>query len=582
MSRPKVEHLRRDGAIVLLFVVLTAIMVMPPVTAWNHAVTGDNGDSVLNLWIMDWVWHHAGSWSELWRGQLFQPHTTSLAYSEALFPQSLLFGIFRAATFGSSAAGFNAVLLVSWTASLWWTYRLLRRVCADDLAAIIGSVAWNFSAARLGHIWHFQLVTAGALVPLVILLTLRLLDKPTVGRGIALGLSLSALVLAASYYGLMMVVAIGFLVAATIVRDKGEGLRSIALPLVLAGAIVGVLVLPVWLQYAHLQRDPYFRRTPEAEFSTTARDLLVPASTTRILDDVPIIEHFSARNVERQMFPGFVTLALAPVGLVAFARRRTALPRRSEIAILVLLGGLMLLLSAGDRGWLFGVDLPGPYRLLRALVPPFNGIRAPSRFGVLFELALCALAAVGIAFLGTRVNRRWYAAGAALLLVGVLAESAVNVPTVDTPNRREWSAVNVALAAKPDGLTLELPIMTSSDGVAWPFIEAPRQYLARIDDKPRVNGYSGFEPKTLEGWSDVLNTFPSDASVRLIHELGVRYVIVRTGLVGEFPTSLRETLVAAQPPLAVSPDDLVSLGTIRPDLVRQVRQYEAAWLVELR
>jgi hypothetical protein len=568
--------------VLALFVVLPALLVLPPVGSWSHTVTGDNGDSVLSLWIMDWVWSHAGSWSELWRGQLFQPHTSSLAYSEAFLPQSLLFGVLRAVTFGSDAAGFNAVLLVSWTASLWWTYRLLRRLCGDDLAAVVGSVAWNFSAARLGHIWHFQLVTAGALVPLVILLTLRLLDKPSVGRGLALGASLAGLVLAASYYGLMMVVAIGFVVLVSVLRDRGRGLRSIALSLVAAGAVVAVLVLPVFLRYAQLQKDPYFRRTPAPEFSTTARDLFVPASTTKLLDEVPVIEHFAPRNVERQLFPGFVVLALAPIGLVALVRRRRALPRGSEIAILVALGGLMLLLSAGDRGWLVGIDRPAPYRLLRALVPPFNGIRAPSRFGILFELALSALATLGLAAVGTRVRRRWYAAGAVLLLAGVLLETAIRVPTVDLPDRPAWTAVNMALAQQPDGLTVELPVMAASDGVAWAYVEGPRAYLARIDDHPRVNGYSGFESKTLEAWSDVLNTFPGDDAVRLVRDLGVRYLIIRTDVVGEFPAATRDNLAAAQPKLAVSPPELVALPVTRPDLVRDVRAYGSAWLVTLR
>ena len=45
------------------------------------------------------------------------------------------------------------------------------------------------------------------------------------------------------------------------------------------------------------------------------------------------------------------------------------------------------------------------------------------------------------------------------------------------------------------GPVLELPIRSSKEGVAWPYVEAPRQLVA-LGRRPsaRVNGYSGFQP----------------------------------------------------------------------------------------
>ncbi len=82
---------------------------------------------------------------------------------------------------------------------------------------------------------------------------------------------------------------------------------------------------------------------------------------------------------------------------------------------------------------------------------------------------------------------------------------------------------------------------SAADGFAWPFVEAPRQYLSTIDFNPRVNGYSGAEPLGFVELAAVLNTYPSAEAQAILDEFGVRYVILHTGDEQGFPAYSGDT-----------------------------------------
>jgi hypothetical protein len=355
-------------------------------------------------------------------------------------------------------------------------------------------------------------------------------------------------------------------------------------PLLAGAALAAVVVFPVWRQYAALQDDPYFRRSPDPQFTTTVRDLFVPASTSRLRTVTSVFDGLQPRNAERQLFPGLVILPFTVVGAVALVRRR---PRsrsraRREAGLLVALGVVMLLLSAGDRGWLVGWDAPGPYRLLRTLVPPLAGVRATSRFAVLFQLAVAVLGAVGLAELGRRLPRRVYLGAGIVVLALVLAESSIHVPTTTVPEATASTAVNYALAERPAGVVAELPMVALEYGAAWAFVESPRQFLARIDGLPRVNGYSGFEPHGFFSEVNTLNTFPGPDSIKLLGDLHVRYVVIRDSLVGELGAPTAAAVEAARPHLSIGAFDIERLASTRPNAVLSVTRAGDSWLVELQ
>ena len=152
---------------------------------------------------------------------------------------------------------------------------------------------------------------------------------------------------------------------------------------------------------------------------------------------------------------------------------------------------------AGERSL---VDF-GPYGAFYHLVPGFDGLRVPARFGMVAAALLAALAGYGLAPLA-----RWRR-GSGLALVSVaflfLAESyAVPMPVNQTWTSDErympaWPTVHRLndgplayrhlLAMPADTIVLELPLGES----AW---DLRYVYYAGLHGKRIVNGYSGYIP----------------------------------------------------------------------------------------
>jgi hypothetical protein len=123
----------------------------------------------------------------------------------------------------------------------------------------------------------------------------------------------------------------------------------------------------------------------------------------------------------------------------------------------------------------------------------------------------------------------------------VVAESALSIRFTPAPDDPRATAVNEELARRGDGPVLELPAGDPS-GWRYALVEAPRQLLATADWRPRVGGYSGFTPPRYSEQVSALETFPSDESLGLLDDLGVRTVVLRLALPGHLPGNLQRAL----------------------------------------
>jgi hypothetical protein len=385
---------------------------------------------------------------------------------------------------------------------------------------------------------------------------------------------LSVTALAASYYGLVAFLAVAVLVSATVLGRRGA-IRQILPAVLVAGLTLVVVVGPVWLQYARLERDPHFRRSPAPELAASAADLgRVPATSTH-LAALPLLQ--PDRNPETPIFPGIAMGGLAVAGLVVLLLRRDT-ARRRELVGLAAMGVLMLVLSGGGSSWILGPRAVQPYQVLARLVPAFAGVRAPARFALLFELGVATCAAVALGAL-----RRWSLGVFAVVLTASLCtlaiESRTHIPEVRLPTTERWTAVNRELSRSAPGLAVELPAVGEQYGWVWGYTEAPRMFLAIRDGHQRVNGYSGFEPAGFDADAALLNSFPSPSSVRWLRDHRVRYVVVRRTPVGHVSTKQGQALDEALPRL----DDaaIEALSGQRPYWLRASKVRGDAILFEL-
>lgn len=575
--------------VLAVFTVLAIGLTFPNLAHFRTFIAGDSGDALLTLWIMRTV--QAGlphGWHALWNAPIFFPAHNTLAYSDTLLPVALLHWPLRL-LFGDVAA-FNLISLGAWVGCSWFSYRLARRYTHTWQAAFVAALVFTYAPIRLAHQVHFQLVVGGALVPLVVLAALRVLDAPSPGRGLVLGLALAALTLTASYYGAMLAVVLVVLIGGSLLLARPSPVRPLLTSLGIAVLVTGALVAPVAAEYLHLQQDPAFRRSFEPAGAAHTGDFAAVSADSYLLRHAPVIGSRStpaSRGVENRLFPGVVAVLFGGAGAVIVAgeaRRRGLRHRRTlELLLLTVAGLVCVLLAFGDRFTVGSTRTPLPFALLRHVVPGFSGMRATARLTLGGELALAMLAAVGIDAL-LRARAATTRALLTVVLVGaVVAESATSLTFVRVPTAADDGGIAAALRKLPSGLVLELPINSSASGVAWPFTESPRQLEALRDGRPRVNGYSGFQSKGFDSVATTLDTFPTPQALAAARERGVRYVVLRTRLVGSLtPASLRAQ-IDADGVGRYTPETAATIVRGLPrDLVRRVDRLPGGYLIELR
>ena len=133
------------------------------------------------------------------------------------------------------------------------------------------------------------------MLPLVVLLMLRLLERPSIGRGVALGIAFAALTFAASYFGAMMGVVLVIVAGGWLLTlRRGERKPTLAALGVTLG-VLAVVVAPVGLQYLKLQQHKEFRRG----FETSSGELLVKDEPAEPMEEGEIEREHLTRAVPK-------------------------------------------------------------------------------------------------------------------------------------------------------------------------------------------------------------------------------------------------------------------------------------------
>lgn len=177
----------------------------------------------------------------------------------------------------------------------------------------------------------------------------------------------------------------------------------------------------------------------------------------------------------------------------------------------------------------------GPYILLYKFFPGFDGLRVPARFIIMVALAVSVFAAFGIARILGRFEGSLKKFGITVIFsILILFESAsipLHMPSVATgdaiPDVYKWLA-----AEKSDFAIIELPLPRKLEDVPWK--EPKRLYYSTYHWKKLVNGYSGYFPPAYDFlYQEGMKDFPSNASIGLLKQLGIRYLIIHSAEFGE-------------------------------------------------
>lgn len=467
------------------------------------------GDPFLYLWVFGWV---MGTilrspldvlTGRVFNANIFHPAESTLAYSDHMILQSVVLTPIYAAT-GDVVLSYNVLLFASMLLSGVAMHAFVRAVTGSTAGAYLAGLAWAFWPYRFAHLVHIQL-QALYFLPLAFLFLHRVMAGRRTLDAIALGGVVGLQALSSVYYA--VIGAVGIAVSAVALAIGIGRWRSslIARRLVLAAAIGGAIVAPVGWVYWRLQRDAGFGRS----LYEASRN----AATFRSYAQVPAENVAYGRTgllpsgmLEQALFPGFVVLALAAVGIVR-GRRGDARPL---VTAMIAVGTLAFVLSLGPDGFR---DL---YALFQRYLFGFQAIRAPARFAVLVMFALTTLAALGLREITRdRPNGKAWAYG--LVLLAALEWLNVPMPLAVAPPRQ--TEVGEWLRREPaPGAVVYLPLPPD-------VASTPAMVQSLEHRRPLINGYSGQRPEFYNALADSLASFPSDESLLALNETGARFVV---------------------------------------------------------
>ena len=485
------------------FLALALLHTWPLATDPGH-LSRHNDDEWLNAWAVSWIAHQLPREPfDLFAANMFHPTDDALAYTEPLLVPGLLGAPLR--WLGASPMlTYNLLLLAGLTLTALALYRLIVAWTGDPWAGLLAGALLAFSTAMLTRLAHLQVMHLYPL-PLALLALDRLIRRGRARDAAWLGGWVLCAALTSGYLAVFVTAALGSALLARIPSLWNRRGVGVALRLAVAAAVT----LAVGYGLLH----PYFERQAARPPSADAPDIAAAlasylATAARMHYGLWSDAFFAA--APRALFPGFVALALAGAALTT----RTVAPK----------GVRPLLLAVAAAGACLSLGPLTPvYEWAYHLFPPFQALRAPSRFGILVVFAVAALAGLGLAGLRRRVSPRRGVVAAA----GLLALATVECLHAPIPYRPvDWSSpIHRVLPALGPGPIAELPLYTGGQfhRNAWYLLASTNHW------RPLVAGFGNSRPPGFDDIVRVVSTFPSILAVARLEALGVSQVIVHGG-----------------------------------------------------
>jgi len=528
------------------FLLLTIFMTWPLVTMMGDHMVGQVGDNIYFVWMIGWFMKalfdlHVDPFN-VW--VLPYPEGWSLAYTEITPAQLLLalpFTLFAGPTIAYNAAHMLSFALSGLIMALW-----IRRLTESRGAALLAGTAYAIMPFHFAHFLIGHLNLSGLQwFPLFFWGFFDLL-YPSPSRNnksqrraiLKTGIGLGLIALTSQYYLFMtgIIAAFIFFIYVLFINRPILKQKSFWMDWLVAALVSLPLIAAAVAPYVSLAGKG---ELPDRElgivrpYSAGLTDFVLP-STDHFLWGKWVGEHFN-----RDMWvEGTLYVGLVNAGLAVFAWVNRKKNNRRTLLILMLAGGsLALLLAMGtDLHWNGApveiptpaflqarwdkptIPIPLPGWVLFKYFPFYAKLRALMRFGIFVLLFICAAAGLGTAELLKRLSPRWKNAATAGLILLVLFDFYPGPYNEFTPVQAR--PVDTWLAQQPgDGAVVQMPFSIAED--------QEHTYYTLVHGKPYVGGFfNAFPPAQYKRVKPILLNFPDKASVELLRELKVRWVLV--------------------------------------------------------
>jgi hypothetical protein len=533
IARPR---LVRGVSVAALAAALAVLFTWPMTPRLGEVGRFDTGDGHWSIWCVAWVSHAlATDPANLFDANIFFPHRDTLAYSENNIVAGVL-GLPAYVLTGNPYATHNLSVLLGIALAFVGAYGLVRYLTHDTGAAIVAGIGFAFCPFLFARTAHIQLLLFFGL-PVAMHALHRVIDAPSIVRGLWLALALAMVALTCGYYGIFAGLLTGFgLVFFGLTRGLWRWSTYWMAGAVAAAGSLAV-VAPFFVPYVRVQRELGFTRSVEeaALYSADPQAWLASSAWAHRW----MLELLGRWN--EVLFPGAITV-IGGVWGAAYAWRAT---RRGEaagtrpvprdvLAFYAICGLLAFWTSFGPAA--------GLYRVLFDAIPVFALLRAPSRIAIIVVLALVVLFAAGLAALRAGHSPRRRTVAAAVLSAALAAELFTPLALREAP---PVTQVQRYLATARRGPVLELPFF-------YERIDFPRhaRYMSASGWhwQPLINGYSDHIPAEYRELAPRMHGFPSPESFAELRQRRARYVVIHFDLYGRRDRErLRERLVLFAP-----------------------------------
>lgn len=503
----------------------------------THVFGGASGDGGLYLFLLQ-TSCKAAIPGHAFTLPAFYPYLGSLTWSDNYILPSCVAAPLL--SFFSPTLVHNILLILATVLNGYCAFLLANSFGLSFVAALTALIAFEgfpFFAAHLGHAqlqWAFVL-------PLGVYFLRQLLADFNTRSSIYFGATLAAALLCSVYYFIFLLI-ITLITILFSPRAKFNLAReSIAL-----GAVVTPLLLFIPLLFSYLATKSTFGARMAHEITAFSANLYSYLSPTPNSQWYAFFSH--SHEVETALFPGFVVLILAAVGMIRASLLLTvalAVVILSELPTFVAIQGqltwiaVLLALYTAHRYRHPAAVLAGAFVIFAAIfsfgfkggtgvfdfayryIPAMDGVRAVGRWGVVAALGFSLLAGFGI-------NK---APKVAWILIPFLVWEV----TPRTIGLEPLSAPPAVFSEVPRGATtLVLPLtatLTPSGGIEKYSDFAKRNtnamnWGARAK-VPVVNGYSGVRSRFLDELPSRTNDFSDPNFLTTIFGIdGLKYVVV--------------------------------------------------------
>ncbi|MCJ7582567.1 MAG: discoidin domain-containing protein [Candidatus Aminicenantes bacterium] len=509
---------------IVLFVILSMIMTYPLVFHMTDSVPSDVGDPLLTIWILSWTSHNFSTgFNNLWDTNIFFPHQKTLLYADHILGLSLLAAPIAALS-GSFVFAYNFLFIMSFILCGCGMYALVYYLTKSQMSAVISGTIFAFFPYRFAHISHLEILFFGWMAFLFLYLH-KFFNKPSIKNLMAVGVFYILQVLCCGYYGVFSTLFVALFVFYYALQTKIYKKVSFYIKLFFLSAACFLILIPFYF--------PYFSVHKAVTFTRNLKEVSLYSAQLQHLLSVPKWNLVwgqilgSEGSQEWQLYPGIIVILLI---VFAFIKVKTSSTlEKSHKTFYGLMAMFTLLLSFGPIiKFMDKKIIPGPYMLFYKWVPGFSSLRVPSRLFALTMMALSVLAGYGIhrllgSFSSVRKKIVIGSLAGALILLDFVS---IPLPIVGIEVGDKIPAIYSSVKKLPaDAALIELPMPNLGVGRAY---DAIYMYYSTFHWRSIVNGYCGFNPPGYLIVREAMETFPSEASLNLLRDLEVGYVLVHS------------------------------------------------------